>query len=224
MGVKAMEWAIWGVPAGAAFLGLVLFVSGVTRIFRAKFVSGTGQGLVGGLFVALGAAAGLLGLNIQTYNRLSYERPVAEIALRQTGEQSFIATVRLPDGSEPQDYPLAGDQWQMDARVLKWKPWANVIGFDAMYRLDRLSGRYGAVAEEVSKTRTVHAMAEEPGLDLWTLAQEYGQYAPLVDASYGSGTFLPMADGAVYEVSITQSGLIARPANEAAQQAVAQPW
>lgn len=218
-----MEWAIWGVPAGAAFLGLVLFVSGVTRVFRAKFVSGAGQGLTGGLFMALGAAAGLLGLNVQTYNRLSYERPVAEISLRQTGDQAFIATVRLPKG-EPQDYPLAGDQWQMDARVLKWKPWANVIGFDAMYRLDRLSGRYAAIEDEREAVRTVHAMAQDPGLDLWTLAQQYGRYAPLVDASYGSGTYLPMADGAVYEVSITQSGLVARPANAAAQAAVSQPW
>lgn len=218
-----MEWAIWGVPAGLAFLGLIVMVSGVTRLFRAKLVSGMGQGVTGTALMAVGAALGLLGLNVQTYNRLSYERPVAEIALRQTGEQAYIATVRLPEG-EPQDFALAGDQWQMDARVLKWKPWANVIGFDAMYRLDRLSGRYASIDDEVQATRTVYAMAEDPGLDVWTLAQQYGRYAPLVDASYGSGTYLPMADGAVYEVSITQSGLVARPANAAAQAAVSQPW
>jgi hypothetical protein len=44
---------------------------------------------------------------------------------------------------------------------------------------------------------------------------------PWVDALFGSATFVPMADGALYAVSVSQSGLIARPANQAARNAVA---
>jgi hypothetical protein len=42
-----------------------------------------------------------------------------------------------------------------------------------------------------------------------------------MDALYGSATFLPMADGALYEIKVSQSGLVARPLNQAARDAVA---
>ena len=41
-----------------------------------------------------------------------------------------------------------------------------------------------------------------------------------IDAYYGTAAYLPMADGARYVVTVTQSSLIGRPANEAAQKAV----
>ena len=42
----------------------------------------------------------------------------------------------------------------------------------------------------------------------------------LVDAYYGTATYLPMADGARFEVSLTRDALIARPANIRARDAV----
>ena len=42
-----------------------------------------------------------------------------------------------------------------------------------------------------------------------------------IDTSFGSGVYLPMADGAEYEVTLTQSSLVARPVNPAANAAVA---
>ena len=36
------------------------------------------------------------------------------------------------------------------------------------------------------------------------------------DAEYGSATFLPMADGALFTIQLTNNGLIARPENDRA--------
>ena len=108
-----------------------------------------------------------------------------------------------------QMFMLAGDEWQLDARVLKWKGWANLLGLDAQYRLERVSGRYRDIEQERKDERTVYALSENPGVDLWTLSIEYPRWLPFVDAVYGSATYLPMADGARYEVSITQSGWLA---------------
>ena len=44
--------------------------------------------------------------------------------------------------------------------------------------------------------------------------------APGVDAFYGTATYVPMADGARYEVSLSRDALIARPANDRARDAV----
>ena len=43
---------------------------------------------------------------------------------------------------------------------------------------------------------------------------------PWVDALYGSVAYVPMSDGASYQVVVSQNGLVARPLNDAARQAV----
>lgn len=170
--------------------------------------------------LALVAAIGLavaVALNLRTYARLTYEQPVAELSFQARGPQRWQATlVTVPDLAK-QSFDLAGDEWQLDARVLKWRGWANVLGLDARYRLERVSGRYEDIAQERSAPRTVYALGEPPAFDLWSLARDYPDWLPFVDAVYGSATYLPMADGAAYEVMLTQSGLIARPQNAAAR-------
>jgi hypothetical protein len=213
---------IWAVAGGLGVVGLLMFLGGLGGLFRGRPFSGLFGGLSGAALAALGAATGLTGLNLQTYSRLSYERPVAEVTIERLASNTYIANVKTPDGQVGR-YDLRGDAWQMDARVLKWKPWANIVGLDAQYRLDRISGRYNDISAERSQERTVHQLSENPGLDIWTLVQTYGAQARAVDAIYGSGTFVPLADGAVYEVSITQDALVARPANDAARLAV-QNW
>jgi len=52
------------------------------------------------------------------------------------------------------------------------------------------------------------------------LLRTWHAYVPWADALYGSATFMPMADGAAYEVSVSQAGLLARPLNDAARAAV----
>ena len=150
--------------------------------------------------------------------------------------QYFEVTVAQPaEGELPARtaiYPVNGDEWRMEAQVLKWKPWANVVGLDSQYRLDRLSGRYQNIEQERTGARSVHAlsggdvntgpMAYVPWtLSVWDVARKYRRYIDAVDTLYGSAAYMPMADGATYEVSITQSGLIARPTNEAARAASA---
>jgi hypothetical protein len=117
---------------------------------------------------------------------------------------------------------LRGDEWQMDARVLKWRGIAILIGFDTLYRLDRLSGRYRDITQERTEKRTVYSLSEEEGLDLWTIARRYAHWIPWVDALYGSATYMPMVGGASYTVSVSSTGLLARPSNEIARKAVSE--
>ena len=43
---------------------------------------------------------------------------------------------------------------------------------------------------------------------------------PGVDAYYGTATYVPMVDRARYDVSLSRDALIARPANDAAREAL----
>ena len=119
-----------------------------------------------------------------------------------------------------QFFVLRGDEWQMDAKIVTWKPPATILGLDPIYQLDRLSGRYSEIDREVSEVRTVHSLAPPIPIDIWRTARRFPLLTPGVDAHYGTATYLPMADGARYEVSLSRTALIARPANSRARDAV----
>jgi hypothetical protein len=226
-----MAWWWWIMPGVVGVVGLAVVLSGLGWIFRGRPFKG-GRGVFGGgLVLGAGAAAGLLGLNIQTYNRLTYERPVATVELVQKAPQLYEAKVIQPASQADPDgqtdtFEIHGDQWRLEARVLKWKPWANVLGLDSQYRLDRFSGRYASTDDELNAQRSAYDIRPQrsSGVDLWPLARQFTKYAPLVDTQYGNGVYMPMVDGGEYEVRITQNGLIARPTNEAAAEALAGGW
>jgi hypothetical protein len=202
-----------------AIFGLLLLMLACQRLFRARFIAAGGSAMVGTVLLAVAALLFVVSLNLHTYARLTHERPVAEIVFEQRGPQMFNATLSQVPSGEIQMFVLQGDEWQLDARVLKWKGWANLVGLDAQYRLERVSGRYRDIEQERTGERTVYPLAENPGLDLWKMTLDHPSRLPFVDAVYGNAAYMPMIDGARYEVSITQTGLIARPSNAAAQQA-----
>jgi len=232
-----MFWWWWIAPTALAVIGGLILIVGLASLFRGRLFGGLFGAAGGALMLVVALAVALLGQNIQTYGRLTYERPVATLTIRQLAPQYFEATVTQPaEGEQPARtavYPVNGDEWRMEAQVLKWKPWANVVGLDSQYRLDRLSGRYQNIDQERSGARSVHALsggevATGPlaalpwSLSVWDTARKYRRYVDAVDTLYGSAAYMPMADGATYEVWITQSGLIARPTNEAARAASAE--
>lgn len=233
---RNMVWWWWIAPAAVGLLGLVLLLKGLGALFKGRVFAGLLGGVGGAGFLAAAMIATLLAMDVQTYARLTYERPVATIQTRQLGPQYFEATVIQPERGEDMPaatnlYPLHGDEWRIEAQVLKWKPWANVLGLDTQYRLDRLSGRYQSIEQEINGARSVHPLAIDDGgnglpwrLSTWDTARKYRRYVDAVDTLYGGAAYMPMADGARYEVWITQSGLVARPVNEAARNASAGGW
>lgn len=213
MDVRAIAFVLAG-------FGVLLFVLALSRLYRSRYLAATGSLLAGGLLLAVGALLLSVALNLGTYQRLTHETPVAELVFESRGAQRYKANlIRIPDG-EMQVFLLNGDEWQLDSRLLKWHGWANLLGLDAQYRLERIGGRYREIEQERSAPRTVYQLAENPGLDVWALATRRHDLLPFVDAVYGSATYLPMADGARFTISVGQGGLIARPLNEPARAAV----
>ncbi len=203
-----------------ALAGLLFLFAALRRLRRRHF--GLGGALNGGaalILILFSVGAALMAVNLRTFQRLGFEQPAGELQLMRTGEREFNAVLTYPSGQRA-DFALSGDEWQVDARVLKWHAFANVIGFDAAYRLERISGRYSRIEDERSQARTVYSLNPAQRIDPWELVHRYHSWIPWMDALYGSAIFLPMADGALYEIKVAQSGLIARPLNQAARDAV----
>ena len=170
-------------------------------------------------WAAAGGAGFILLSSIYGYNQLTDEQIVSQIEFRETAPGEYSARLML-DGELDKLLPLRGDEWQLDARVITWSPPATILGLDPIYRLERLSGRYSDVEDEKNEPRTVHALTEDSAMDIWNVARRFPALMPGVDAYYGTATYVPMADGARYEVSLSRDALIARPINDQAREAV----
>jgi hypothetical protein len=207
--------------ASAVFTIIALFfvVSMIRHARRRRPIRATGS-LAGGVASgAVGGASILLAFSYYGYGRLIDEHMVGRIEFSQSAPGEYLARLMI-DGEPDRLLPLRGDEWQMDARVINWKPPATLLGLDPIYQLERLSGRYTNVDDEMSEQRTVHALSEDLALDVWRVARRFPMLMPGVDAYYGTATYVPMADGARFEVTLTRTALISRPVNDAAREVV----
>jgi len=196
------------------------FVFSMFRHARRRRPVRATRSLVGGAASACaGGASIMLAFSYYGYGRLVDEQYIGKIKFTESAPEHYVARLML-DEQPDRIFEIQGDEWQMDARVVIWKPPATLLGLDPIYQLDRLSGRYSEVEEELSKVRSVYALSEPVPLDVWQFARRYPKLLPGVDAHYGTATYLPMAHDAIYEVKMTRTGLIARPLNEAATEAV----
>ncbi len=168
---------------------------------------------------ALAAIGVMLVFSYLSYGRLIAEQPVSRISFEKLDGDAYQARVMI-DGQQDRLYTLRGDEWQMDAKIITWEPPLTILGLDPLYRLERLSGRYSDIALEREAPRTVHAISPDMPVDLWRVARRFPLLLPGVDAHYGTATYVPMADGARYAVTLSRDALIARPENDAARTAV----
>ena len=208
-----------GIGVLGVLLALPLEVAAFRRLRRMQLARGTLFFLSGGIVLLLAATAALVTANLYTYARLTHEQEAARVAIRQLGPRHYAVSVQAKK-EPPRHFELRGDEWQVDARVLKWRAMGNLVGFDTLYRLERLSGRYADVVLERTAPRTVHALSNETTLDVWSLLNSHHRYVPFADALYGSAVYVPMAEGAEYAVTVSTSGLVVRPTNDAARKSV----
>lgn len=162
--------------------------------------------------------------NLTMYQRLTHERDIAILSVSKLSDQSFEVMLRyLSEDTEGKSdtFTIKGDEWVLEARILKWLGWANLIGLDSYYQLDRIRGRYQNIEQEGNQLPTVYSLADESrGINLWRLKQIMKSSLPFLDAYYGQAVYLPLMDGARFTISINQSGLLARPKNNIAGEAV----
>lgn len=191
---------------GALFLLAALVALKRRRPFR--FVTRTILGLV---LLLLGVISGAIGVGMQGYRALTREDLAARIVVQPIGPQMFSATVHIPGRADSVYYELAGDALYVDAHILKWRPWANVLGLHTAYELDRIAGRYDDIEQERSARRTVHTLAPERLVNLFALRTRFAALAPLLDAEYGSGTFVRVTEPGEFHVLVSTTGLLIRP-------------
>ncbi len=193
----------------AATLGVVFLVAGVFALKRRRFLGMAGGTTLGLLFFALAALVATITVATQGYRALTHEEIAATVTVLPTTARRFSAIVTFPDGRRD-TFDLAGDQVYVDAHILKWKPIANILGLHTAYELDRIGGRYVELDDERDSLRTVFSLSVNKPVDMFSLRRKWAFFSPLLDAEYGSGTFLMADHPATLEVRVSTSGLLIR--------------
>lgn len=208
----------------SAFVSLVALLAGLFLLMRRGWLAGWLRGTGGLLALASALLLGLLAINLGNYRLLDEEKSVATISFDKTADQLYKATLVLQGSHRERLFEMTGDLWRLDARIIRWNgPLASPGGLP-LYKLDRLQGRYYSLEDEQRHTRNLYLISNpDVGFKLWPAFRMLSRHSPWFETGYGSAAWLPMADGALFSLRLTASGIIARPENEPAQVAI-QDW
>ncbi len=197
------------VMAVFALVGAVFVVTALVAVRRRRLVGTATAMLLGLLCLALAALAGSVSLATRGYQALTREVVAAKVMTRMTGPQQFVATFIFPDGRRA-SFDLTGDGLYVDAHVVKWHPLANLVGLHTAYQLDRVGGRYDRLQDEQTRPRRVFPLSPPNPVDMFQLARFLARFGPVVDAEYGSATFVSARQPTELELRVSTSGLLFR--------------
>ncbi len=212
-----MSFSIWWlIPAFVGLVGILMLVQGIAKVFKAKFGSGIFRVLFGGLTLAGAAIVGLIGLNLQTYAQLSKERLAGQVVLTKVGDFNYTASIDLADEAgklrgKPTDYQVTGQRIYIEGPLVKFKPWANVIGMDSLFKVSEVYGTY------VNPSCTNKYAPRRESTDECKAGDFFGclgtswKLLSLADFSHTSASGQLMADGAVYDIYASQDAFELKP-------------
>ncbi len=141
---------------------------------------------------------------IWSYQVFTHEAPILTLRFEETGKQQYRAYIESPE-SVRGGYVLYGDQWRVDAHFVKMKYWANLLGMESRYAIDRLQGRYINVHDENTLPNIAHQLTGE-GISYFTL---FG-LSPFVDTEYGTSAYHAIDVSKRFHVYKTPTGIMVR--------------
>ncbi|UVE19494.1 hypothetical protein NVV93_09025 [Pseudomonas sp. LS44] len=208
-----------GLAWSVALLALLAVVVAARILFNRQWFLGWLRGTIGLAFLVMAGLVGVIAYDLMSYDALPEGKPLVTVSFQADGPGRY--TVNMLEGADERSVTLEGDLWQLDVRMLQWKGLAALIGLQPGYRLEKLSGRFLAIEQQELAQRTQVALAQSPyGIDLWRWLRLGQRDLFLFDPQAQRVTYLPIADGAVYAVALTPTGLLAQPLNQAAHQAL----
>lgn len=161
------------------------------------------------LLITIGALLVVMGISVIGYKSLTKEQLAARIHIDKKANQDYIISLDTGEGAI-EKYEIFGDQFYVDAKIIKWHYISNLLGFETIYELDRIGGRYIAIEQEKTARRSLYKLEEPMSFDLFKLQERYPILEKLIDANYGSASFVEAKDGANYQLLVSTTGLLIR--------------
>jgi hypothetical protein len=139
------------------------------------------------------------------YANLTDEKPIALVYFKKIDDQVYEAYLREQENDTPDMFQILGDQWRIDAKFIKLKSWANILGLDSQYSLERLEGRYANIDDQNNKKTISYKLDDNKLIEVPNFIIDYNF---LIDANYGSSSYTNIDTSLFYTVYKTTSGII----------------
>ncbi len=198
---------------------LTLFVA-FKALSGRDWITGFLRGSVGLLALAATLVLAFSVQDIFTFRTAEQERTLVTLSFREQEPHMFQVDMQEMNG-DLRTVNLQGEQWQLNVRMLKWTPLFTAMGFRSGYRFDSIQGRYLVMEMDKLVTQVPEALSVSEYVDVWRFLSDKSERFSSVQALMVSPGFIPMADGAMFEVALSGSNLTAKPLNDAAKAAMA---
>jgi hypothetical protein len=169
------------------------------------------RAISGSILMLIAISLIYLALLLQTYIGLTGEILAARVRAQDTsqlyGVPYMIVDLTLFDEHGNQlsetNYGICGNEWMLQADILRFPGWLNILGVHSGYKLTRLEGRYD---DPEMESTWYHSVVELNGGDdnFFKSAYNGGWLSPFVQASYGSSVF---RNAGVWNVYVSQDAL-----------------
>lgn len=206
----------WLLPAFVGLVGILMLVGGVAKVFKAELGGGIMRVLFGGLTLAGAMIIGLVGLNLQTYAQLSKEWAVGTVTIKKgAGEFDWVASIDLMDEGklrgQPVDYQVTGEEVFVGGPIITFKPWANVVGMDAVFRVETVRGGYFNANCTNTYNPRVETIDNPDNAGLLESIASAWKFAAAREVAHNTLSGQPLGDGAVYDIVATQDAVMLKP-------------
>lgn len=201
------QLGIWQfVLAGVVFLSIVLLIVSVRRLLISDSLISLALAAIA-LFCLYGSVA------IQAYSaggdiRVAHIH-ASKIANTSTPEMSVELVLYDQSGHVASDkaYLVQGDEWMVQADIVKVSGALTIVGLHSGYKLTRLEGRFD---DPNMERNAKHSVVTLNGGDdnFFTMTRVLSPIlAPFIDAEYGSATFNGAGN---FDIEESQTGLWAK--------------
>ena len=148
--------------------------------------------------------------NFASYAQLKKEVPIATLTFEK-GHNGFYKRwkVHYHDIETQGEFDgwIYADQFRLDVRFIKMKPWANLLGVEPRYVIERIEGRYKNIKEQNSQIHFAYDLDED---EPFYLEKSWLDYNVIIDVEYGSSVYTRIQEGVLYTVYYTNSGVLVR--------------
>lgn len=201
-------------------VAIVALLMTARLLLNKKWIAGFLRGCLGIFFLALTILLAFSAKDISSYSAAENNQTIATLSFRKKDGNLYQLDLQ-ESGGDLHTTDIEGQQWQLYARMFKWSPLAGAMGFRPGYRLESVAGRFIELQlDNKTGKREAQILNSSGEVDVWAFLNKHPVSFLSVDAYMSSPGFIPVADGAIFDVVLVGQNLNVNPLNDAAKSAL----
>jgi len=202
-----------------ALIAVIAVLVGAKLLFSQKWILGFLRGCSGFLSIVISCVLIFSAVDIYSYKSAKNQQTIATLSVHHTQGNIFQVEIQETDGNV-YSASVVGQQWQLNAQMFRWNPLLGQLGLRVGYRLDSIRGRFLELQlDKIHNERKVEILNSSAFIDVWKYLNENPN--PLSPESYlSSPGFIPLADGALFDIVLSGTNISVKPLNDAARSAL----